>query len=67
MRQDITMTDIDNVIKVNRLVVQQSKGHNVKQLQVSFDKEYYIILNNVEQFRTTNKLLALNTYNEIKL
>ena len=67
MRQDITMTDIDNVIKVNRLVTQQSKGYNVKQLQVSFDKEYYIILNNVEQFRTTNKLLALNTYNEIKL
>jgi len=67
MRQDITMNDIDSVLRVNRLITQQSKGYNVKELQVSFDKEYFIMLNGVEQFRTTNKLLALNTYNEIKL
>ena len=67
MRQDITMADIDLVIKVNRLITQQTKGHNNKALWVNFDKEFIIYFNDNEVMKTINKIVALDCYNTIKL
>ena len=67
MSQEITTQIIDSILRKNRIIIEHESPFKSKKLKVSFDKEFFIYLNNVEQYRTTNKLIALEKYNEIKL
>lgn len=67
MSQEITIQTIDSILRKNRIIIEYETTFKSKRLEVSFDKEFFIFLNNIEQYRTTNKLLALEKYNEIKL
>ena len=63
----ISMSDIEDSIKQNRLIALQAIGVQSKRLEVDFDKTFIIYYNQGIILQTINKIVAVDTYNGIDL
>jgi len=67
MRTDITIEQVNEVIKTKTLITQQTKGKHSKELYVDFYQYFHIYIDDVLLIETPVQNLAIYKYNSIKL